>query len=80
MLAREIIHMYKVGDTDPRQLLNKMRKEALENPDDSDEEVRIANAKKQALIPNLTCFKKKNSDDTAANWSNWDWKYSLANN
>ena len=66
MLAREIIHMYRVGETDPRILLNKMMKEALEHPDDSDEEVNIANAKKQALVPNLTCFRKK-KEDSAAN-------------
>ena len=47
MLAREIIHMYRIGETDPRVLLNKMMKEALENPDEcEDEETKIANAKK----------------------------------
>ena len=37
MLSREIIHMYKTGETDPDQMLAQLMKRAYENPS-SDEE------------------------------------------
>ena len=64
MFSREIIQLYKTGATDPRFMLSKLMKEAVENPssDSSDDE----NGAKAALRnrfkpPNLSCFKKKDS-------------------
>ena len=64
MFSREIIQLYKTGATDPRFMLSKLMKEAVENPSsDSDDD---GNGAKAALRnrfkpPNLTCFKKKDS-------------------
>ena len=33
MFSREIIHMYKTGETDPRALLQRLMKEAAERDD-----------------------------------------------
>ena len=70
MFSREIIHMYRTGETDPRFLLNKLMKEAYENPssDDDDDPANIAMRQKRPKAPNLSCFKKK--EDDAANWIN----------
>lgn len=66
MQSREIIHMYRTGETDPTYLLSNLMRIALENPneDKSDEEEDSLCVKvKKPKLPNLTCFRKKGSVD-----------------
>ena len=63
MLSREIVNMYKAGETDPIIMLAKLMREACENPsDDDDDSAAIRRAKPRR--PKLSCFRKKDSQNT----------------
>ena len=68
MFSREIVHMYRTGETDPDLMLAQLMKRAYENPssDEDENDTRgddTSGAKKfsdkRPRNPNLTYFKKK---------------------
>ena len=65
MFSREIIHMYKTGETDPLNLLARLMQKAYNEPDSGSEEEDEYSKAQRPRLPNLSCFRKK--DDDAAN-------------
>ena len=66
MFSREIVHMYRTGETDPDLMLAQLMKRAYENPSSDEDEGGTNDASgakkladKRPRNPNLTCFKKK---------------------
>ena len=62
MFSREIIHMYRTGETDPDLMLAQLMKRAYENPSSEEEDENSPGKKaqdKRPRNPNLSCFKPK---------------------
>lgn len=63
MFSREIIHMYRTGETDPDLMLAQLMKRAYENPSSEEEDENNPGKKaqwdKRPRNPNLSCFKPK---------------------
>ena len=64
MLSREVVNMYRTGETDPIFMLAKLMKEACEKPNDEEEDS-AAIRRGMPRAPNLSCFRKKDSDAAA---------------